>query len=146
IRFETAHTAMSYLSYALRRDAYMGVGRNLSYHKSLFFAGKGFNCHMHIKSGDDDLFVNQNATKNNVRISIHPDAHMLSVPKNTRSTFYREKARHARASSLYKGRHKKMRPTQLITALLYCIWLSVGDVLFPAYCCSTLAAYFLSLI
>src|SRR5690606_27730585 len=30
IRFETAHTAMSYLSYALKRDAYMGDGRNLS--------------------------------------------------------------------------------------------------------------------
>src|SRR5690606_6190261 len=79
IRFETAHTAMSYLSYVLRRDAYMGVGRNLSYHKSLFFAGKGFSAHMHVKPGDDDPFVNQNATKTNVRISIHPDAHMLSV-------------------------------------------------------------------
>src|SRR5690606_4083744 len=29
IRFETFHTAMSYLSYALKGNAYMGVGRNL---------------------------------------------------------------------------------------------------------------------
>lgn len=146
IRFETAHTAMSYLSYALRRDAYMGVGRNLSYHKSLFFAGKGFTSHMHIKSGDDDLFVNQNATKNNVRISIHPDAHMLSVPKNTWSSYYRQKARHAGASKLYKGRHKTMLATQLITALLFYVWLIVCVVLFPAYWYIALAAYFLRLI
>src|SRR5690606_41371969 len=83
IRFETAHTAMSYLSYALRRDAYMGVGCNLSYHKSLLFAGKVFTSHMHIKSGDDDLFVIQYVSMNNVRISLHPVTHMLFVPKNT---------------------------------------------------------------
>src|SRR5690606_12505591 len=112
IRFETAHTAMSYLSYALRRDAYMGVGRNLSYHKSLFFAGKGFTSHMHIKSGYDDLFVNQNGTKNNVLIYIHPDAHMLSVPQNTLISYYRQKARHAGASKLYKRRHNTMLATQ----------------------------------
>src|SRR5690606_21884275 len=29
IRFETFHTAISYLSYALKGDPYMGVGRNL---------------------------------------------------------------------------------------------------------------------
>src|SRR5690606_18630652 len=60
IRFETTHTAMSYLSYALKKNAYMGVGRNLAYTKSLFFSGSGFTKHMHIRSGDDDLFVNQN--------------------------------------------------------------------------------------
>ena len=54
IRFETSHTAMSYFSYALKGDAYMGVGRNMAYKKDLFFRNKGFAAHMHIKSGDDD--------------------------------------------------------------------------------------------
>lgn len=146
IRFETAHTAMSYLSYALRRDAYMGVGRNLSYNKSLFFAGKGFTSHMHIKSGDDDLFVNQNATKNNVRISIHPDAHMLSVPKDTWRSYYRQKGRHAGASKLYKNRHKTMLATQLVTALLFYIWLILCVAVFPVYWYIALGAYFLRLL
>jgi cellulose synthase/poly-beta-1,6-N-acetylglucosamine synthase-like glycosyltransferase len=42
IRFETFHTALQYLSYALAGIPYMGVGRNLSYKKSLFFRHKGF--------------------------------------------------------------------------------------------------------
>src|SRR3546814_11499185 len=72
---------MSYLSYALKGNAYMGVGRNLGYTKSLFFRGKGFATHMHTPSGDDDLFVNQNATPHNTAICIEPEAQVWSEPK-----------------------------------------------------------------
>ena len=146
IRFETTHTAMSYLSYALKRNAYMGVGRNLAYKKALFFKGKGFNAHMHIKSGDDDLFINQNATKSNVDIAIHPDAHVYSAPKLTWKSYYKQKARHAGASVLYKGRHKRMLATQLITALLFYIALFVCVALFPSLWYISLSAYLLRLI
>ncbi|ERJ60583.1 hypothetical protein M472_17650 [Sphingobacterium paucimobilis HER1398] len=132
IRFETTHTAMSYLSYALKKDPYMGVGRNLSYLKSLFFKGKGFNAHMHIKSGDDDLFVNQNATKQNTHIAIAPDAHMYSVPKETWSSYYKQKARHSGASVAYKNRHQFMLATQLVTAFLFYIVLFLAIALFPS--------------
>ncbi len=132
IRFETAHTAMSYLSYALKRNAYMGVGRNLSYLKSLFFKGKGFNAHMHIKSGDDDLFVNQNATRQNVNIAIHPDAHVYSNPKETWKSYYKQKARHAGASVVYKKSHQRMLGTQLITAFLFYVLLIVCIACFPS--------------
>ncbi|MVZ61624.1 glycosyltransferase [Sphingobacterium humi] len=146
IRFETTHTAMSYLSYALKRDAYMGVGRNLAYSKALFFKGKGFNAHMHIKSGDDDLFVNQNATKQNVRISIHPDAHVYSMPKLTWKSYYKQKARHSGASVIYKKRHQRMLGTQLITALLFYMCLIVCLALFPSLWYLPVGAYFLRLI
>ena len=119
IRFETTHTAMSYLSYALKGDAYMGVGRNLAYTRSIFYRGKGFNKHMHIKSGDDDLFVNHNATADNVAIAIDADAQVFSDPKKTWKSYYKQKARHSGASTLYKGRHKRMLATQLLSAMLF---------------------------
>lgn len=131
IRFETTHTAMSYLAYTLQQDAYMGVGRNLAYLKSLFFKGKGFNAHMHIKSGDDDLFVNGNATRQNVQIAIHPDAFVYSTPKTTWKSYYKQKARHAGASVLYKSRHKSMLATQLISSVLFYIMLIVNLCVFP---------------
>jgi len=131
IRFETTHTAMSYLSYALKRNAYMGVGRNLSYLKSLFFRGKGFNAHMHIKSGDDDLFVNHNANKTNVNIAIHPDAHVYSVPKDSWRSYYKQKGRHAGASVLYKRQHKRMLARQLLSALLFYIMLIICLSIYP---------------
>lgn len=146
IRFETTHTAMSYLSYALKKDAYMGVGRNLSYLKSLFFSGKGFNAHMHIKSGDDDLFVNQNATSENVTIAIHPDAHIYSVPKKTWKSYYKQKARHSGASVIYKKKHQWMLATQLITAMLFYVLLIINVVLFPELGYIAIAFYLVRLI
>lgn len=146
IRFETTHTAMSYLSYALKKDAYMGVGRNLAYRKDLFFKGKGFNAHMHIKSGDDDLFVNSNSTKKNVQIAIHPDAFVLSAPKNTWKSYYKQKARHAGASVLYKSRHKRMLGIQLITALFFYLAIILAACLFPSTWKFILGAYLIRLI
>ncbi|QBQ42498.1 glycosyltransferase [Sphingobacterium psychroaquaticum] len=146
IRFETTHTAMSYLAYALKKNAYMGVGRNLAYTKSLFFKGKGFNKHMHIKSGDDDLFVNHNATRSNVNIAIHPDSFMHSVPKDTWKSYYKQKARHSGASVLYKSRHKRMLATQLVTAVLFYLTLLASILLLPSFWYVPLAAYLLRLL
>lgn len=132
IRFETFHTAISYLSYALKGKAYMGVGRNMAYTKSLFFRGKGFAAHMHIPSGDDDLFVNQNATPHNTVICIHPDAQVWSEPKTTFSAYMRQKTRHAGASKAYKPTHRRMLATQLITAFLFYIMAIVSAILYPS--------------
>ena len=40
IKYETFHTALQYITYANRGFAYMGVGRNLAYTKTLFFENK----------------------------------------------------------------------------------------------------------
>jgi len=63
IRFDNLFIALQYFTFARAGIPYMGVGRNLAYRKSLFFKARGFASHHHIISGDDDLFVNQNASK-----------------------------------------------------------------------------------
>lgn len=123
----------------------MGVGRNMAYTKSLFFRGKGFASHMHIASGDDDLFVNQNATPHNTTICIHPEAHVWSEPKTTFSAYARQKTRHAGASKAYKRAHRRMLATQLTSAFLFyasAIALLIG---FPEYWYFVLAGYLLRL-
>ena len=61
IRTDTTYIAMQYLAMAIKGRPYMGVGRNMAYRKSLFFERKGFASHLNLASGDDDLFVNENA-------------------------------------------------------------------------------------
>lgn len=146
IRFETTHTAMSYLAYALKKNSYMGVGRNLAYAKSLFFQGRGFTDHMHIRSGDDDLFVNQHANKKNVQIAIHPDAHVYSEPKESWASYYKQKARHSGASTLYKGRHQAMLGLQLCSAVCFYLMILVSLCLAPAYWYFVVAAYLVRLL
>ena len=125
LRYETFITALNYLSYALQRDPYMGVGRNMAYKKSLFFRGKGFASHMHIPSGDDDLFVNQNATGRNTAIEIHPEAQVWSTPKTTWSDYFRQKLRHMGAGKAYRKRHKQMLTVQAASALAFYMLLGV---------------------
>ena len=106
IRFETFHSALQFLSYALAGQAYMGVGRNLSYKKSLFLNNKGFSSINHLPGGDDDLFINKVATKTNTAVVIDPDAHSLSMPKKTWKAWRNQKTRHFSTSKYYKPKHK----------------------------------------
>lgn len=113
IRFETFFTAVNYLSFALKGMPYMGVGRNMAYKKSLFFKSKGFAAHMHIPSGDDDLFVNANATPSNTIIQIHKDTHVWSEPKRSFLAYLRQKKRHVGAGNFYKPKHKFILSAQI---------------------------------
>lgn len=106
IRFETFHSALQYLSYALAGMPYMGVGRNLSYKKNLFFKNKGFSSINHLPGGDDDLFINKLANGKNTAIVIDPDAFTYSEPKKNFSDWLRQKKRHFSTARYYKGKHK----------------------------------------
>ncbi len=106
IRFETFHTALQYLSYALAGKAYMGVGRNLAYIKTLFTQQKGFAKHATIVSGDDDLFVNEASTPNNVAVNLDPNSFVYSNPKTTWAAWRLQKTRHMGTAKYYKPLHK----------------------------------------
>jgi biofilm PGA synthesis N-glycosyltransferase PgaC len=127
IRFETFFTAVNYLSYAIKGMPYMGVGRNMAYKRSLFFANKGFAAHMHVPSGDDDLFVNANATPSNTLIQIHKETHVWSDPKTGFLAYLRQKKRHVGAGKLYKPKHKFILSLQIaIQFLFYALVISLA--------------------
>ena len=106
IRFDTFQVAQQYLSFALAGYPYMGVGRNLAYKKSLFFDNKGFASHLHIPSGDDDLFIQEIVSKSTISIEISDNSHTTSeVLDNWQSWIY-QKRRHLSTSSMYKTQFK----------------------------------------
>jgi glycosyltransferase involved in cell wall biosynthesis len=119
IRFETFHAALQYLSFALAGKPYMGVGRNLSYKKSLFFKNKGFSSINHVASGDDDLFINRVATKDNTAIVIDHDAITLSSPKKTFADWWRQKNRHFTTAKFYKPGHRFLLALYSFTHFLF---------------------------
>lgn len=106
IRFEGVYTAIQYFSFALRGMAYMGVGRNLIYKKALFEQANGFVSHQNILSGDDDLFINQVATKDNVAITLDPDTFVYTDGATDWSTYLRQKQRHLSTGTAYRFRHQ----------------------------------------
>lgn len=130
IRFETFHSALQYLSYALAGIPYMGVGRNLSYKKDLFFKNKGFSSINFIPGGDDDLFINKVATKTNTAIVIDPDAHTLSEPKKTWEEWFIQKTRHYSTAKYYQSRHKWLLGLYSATQFLIYPLLIVAAIFF----------------
>jgi glycosyltransferase involved in cell wall biosynthesis len=119
IRYDTLMIALQYFSFAICRMPYMGVGRNLAYKRSLFYAGKGFSSHFHLASGDDDLFVNEHATKTNTAIVSDPDSHTRSAPKQSFERWSYQKKRHFSTSKLYKPGHKFLLGTEPFTRFLF---------------------------
>lgn len=108
IRFETLWTAIQYLNFALAGEPYMGVGRNVLYRRQLFFEAGGFERHSDLASGDDDLFINQVATRHNTTITVCPKTFMVSDAKKTLKTYIRQKKRHLSAGVRYRFRHQIM--------------------------------------
>jgi cellulose synthase/poly-beta-1,6-N-acetylglucosamine synthase-like glycosyltransferase len=106
IRFETVYTAIQYLSFALAGMPYMGVGRNLVYHKSLFQQERGFHKHNHIASGDDDLFINAVANRSNTKVILDKKAFVFSQPKVSWRGYYYQKARHLTTATSYRFEHQ----------------------------------------
>ena len=98
LQFDTLMIAVQYLSYAIAGIPYMGVGRNLAYRKSLFYKNKGFASHYGLLSGDDDLFVNETATRENTAVEFHPDSHTLSIPELSWKAWFTQKCRHMSTS------------------------------------------------
>lgn len=114
IRFETVLTAVQYFSWAKLGHPYMGIGRNLAYKKEVFFNVNGFISHIQIRSGDDDLFINQAANAKNTAISYIPESFTYSKPKTTFKEWFIQKRRHVATANYYK----KFDKFQL--ALFYC--------------------------
>ena len=121
VRYETLLAAMQYFSYAKLGSPYMAVGRNLAYTKDEFFKVKGFINHMQIKSGDDDLFVQDAANKQNTTISIDPGSFTISEAPKSFQQWFRQKRRHISTASYYKFQHKFFLGLFFITKLFF--WL-----------------------
>ncbi len=119
IRFDTLHIGIQYLSLALAGKPYMGVGRNLSYRKSVFIRNKGFTSHYNIASGDDDLFISQVAKKHNTRIAIAEGTRTFSEPKKTMLEWAQQKRRHLSTGKHYSSPNKTILGSYYLSQMLF---------------------------
>lgn len=101
IRYDTSIIALQYFGAALSGKAYMGVGRNMAYTKTLWNKAGGFSSHENIASGDDDLFVISASTMENTTVCLSQEAFTFSEAKKTWKSFLDQKARHISTSVMY---------------------------------------------
>ena len=119
IRYDSVTIAMQYFGMAIHGLPYMGVGRNLAYRSSLFFANKGYGTHNHLISGDDDLFVNTNAKRNNTSVEFRKESHTRSIPYRQLNEWISQKKRHLTTAPYYKFRDKLLLITEPLTRIIF---------------------------
>jgi len=128
VRFDTAWIGMSYFSFALAGKAYMGVGRNLAYTKSIFNEVSGFKSHYALSSGDDDLFVQDATEKTAVSVVLDERTFCVSDGPTTWEGFVRQKSRHFTTSVHYEVIKKLL--LGIYPASLLLTWLSFVILMF----------------
>lgn len=106
VRYDTLFNGLHYLGAALCGHPYMGVGRNLAYKKSLFFESGGFTRLMTNRAGDDDLFVNHVATRENTAVVLSRESYVWSLSKKTFKEWWLQKRRHVSVSPAYRSETK----------------------------------------
>ncbi len=106
IQFETLITAIQYISFAISKIPYMGIGRNILYDKSLFISNNGFDKHKNINGGDDDLLINRLANSKNTVTCIEENAYVLSIPESSIRSWISQKHRHLSVGQYYRLKYK----------------------------------------
>ncbi|MFA7583560.1 MAG: glycosyltransferase [Proteiniphilum sp.] len=94
---------LKFLSMAVLRKPFMGIGRNLAYKKELFFANKGYSSILNIEGGDDDLYINRIAPGKITNVLLSPDSLTEASGVNNFFIWRTLKSKHLYTKQLYKG-------------------------------------------
>lgn len=129
IAYDGLVDSVTYLSAAVHAHPFKGDGRNLFYRKSLFFSKSGFRSHLNLKSGEDDLFVNELATSANTRICCTPDT-LMRQPISSRLLWRNHKHKYAASARFYKRKSPLFRRSRSLS--LYLFYAAVLVLLFSS--------------
>lgn len=115
--------SMRYLGFALAGHPYMGIGCNMAYRKELFYSHKGFSTHLNLQQGDDDLFINQVATRRNTKVETSRDSVVRIRPMEHYKEWWEEKVSHATTARYYRGMQRYLIGWETTTRLaFYSAW------------------------
>lgn len=106
VQWETITTALNYFSLANAGMPYMGVGRNIGYSKGLYKDVNGFEKHLNVLSGDDDLLVNDLMPNTPMALEYRAESFTYSEAPADIFEWCNQKRRHLSTSYFYKWQHK----------------------------------------
>lgn len=149
IDYETFLTAAQYTAWANARMAYMGVGRNMAYKKSLtqYIDSDSY---YGTASGDDDIFIQNIWKKARIATAIDIGSHTYSYAPETFWSWVRQKSRHYSTGFHYDLVHqmglgsfifsKVMMHVSGVYALFHNY--TLGLLVYVAYLCISIGLFF----
>lgn len=94
IALDNVFSSIKYLSFAVLKKPFMGIGRNMAIRKKLFFDKKGFREILNIKDGEDNVFINKLTTNRNTRTLISHQSMVQTDDANQFSMWRHIKAKY----------------------------------------------------
>ena len=79
MRMSNMQFSLYWLAQAVNRMTYRGIRHNIGFTKTLYFGVKGFN-HLSLNIGEDDLFIQRIAKRNNVSVVMIPKGSVIEHP------------------------------------------------------------------
>lgn len=118
IRCSRLMVSIRYLSSAIRGRAYKAVNTNMGFTSHLYFGNKGYN-YLRLNTGDDDLFIQKIADKNNTSVILHPKATMRETHYGGLSRWFNERRFYSYTFKYYPFRVKAGIFTELASRTLF---------------------------
>ena len=146
MRFDALQNGLLYLSAALNRHPYMGVSKNLSYRKELFYRNKGFISHYTTSMGDDDLFIGQVANKKNTEVLIDAENAILTTPPSTFRLWMRQKSSRYSTVQQYSTRARLSLSLFYASQLLFYVSFITLLCLKPAFAITNGAVFYIPIL
>lgn len=106
IRYESFLNALQSFSFAIKGVGYTAVGRNMGYTREIYKRSNAFRNHAQLRSGDDDLIVNEMASAGNVGVILNPSAHTYTKAESTFSAYFNQRRRQLQAGKVYRTADK----------------------------------------
>lgn len=119
LRFDTLLNGIHFMSFANAKMTYMGVGRNLAYTSKVYYDNRGFISHVKMPVGDDDLLVNEVATKKNTSVVWNTKAHVEVEPLKDWEAWRTLRKHRAWTFLCYKTKHKVILGIYFLSTVLF---------------------------
>lgn len=132
LQYDNATTAMNFMGLALSGKPYRGDGRNIAYHKDLFYKVGGFTKHYNITLGEDDIFIKDTATSKNTTVALEPESFVTTSTKRTFKDWKSEKKNRIQTYKQYKPSTKFfLSILPWTTTLFYLFGATLALISFP---------------
>ncbi len=118
---DTMWNTTEYLSWAIAGRPYRGTCNNLAYRRAVFFRNKGFSKSLSLKYGDDDIFVNEVAERDNTAVELSRDSMVAVIDDDYNNLFKRDRLRYG-----FTSRFLPAGARRLFSSSSFAWWLAVG--------------------
>lgn len=126
ILYDNMIHCLKFLSMAILRKPFMGIGRNLAYKKEIFFENKGFSSILNMDGGEDDLFINSIAKKKNIGVVLSPESMTRTDVVDKFRTWRALKSKYLYTKQFYKGFSSSVFSLETFSKYCFLIFATLG--------------------